>query len=151
MVLSLWCVVPARGTRSLTSDGSLLYITPVLFCATSRRQNTFNAVRRFISLDKSRARGPIQKIYTGRECVQSDGLVEEERLADVFDFGNGAFQVECLGQDNLENLRLVSTAAACYVPCGLAYLLHIDAMAGAGEDEGSPHGLGKPPCLRGRG
>lgn len=27
------------------------------------------------------------------------------------------------------------------------YLLHINAVAGAGEDQGCPHGLGKASCL----
>jgi hypothetical protein len=33
-----------------------------------------------------------------------DVLVQEQWLADVFDFGDGAFEVECLGQNNLEDL-----------------------------------------------
>ena len=36
---------------------------------------------------------------------QLDGLVKEERLADVLYLGNRAFQVERFRQDNLEDLR----------------------------------------------
>jgi len=32
------------------------------------------------------------------------GLIEEQGLADVLDFGDGAFQVEGLGEDDLEDL-----------------------------------------------
>lgn len=36
---------------------------------------------------------------------RSNGLVQEEWLADIFDFGNGALEVKRLGQDNLEDLE----------------------------------------------
>jgi hypothetical protein len=35
----------------------------------------------------------------------SYGLVEEERLADVFNFGDGALEVEGLGEDDFEDLK----------------------------------------------
>jgi hypothetical protein len=34
----------------------------------------------------------------------TDGLVEEEGLADVFDLGDGAFEVEGFGEDDFEDL-----------------------------------------------
>lgn len=36
--------------------------------------------------------------------VSSDGLVDEERLASVLNFWNGAFEIKGLGQDDLEDL-----------------------------------------------
>jgi hypothetical protein len=37
----------------------------------------------------------------------TDGLVKEEGLADVFDLGDGAFEVEGFGEDDFEDLVLV--------------------------------------------
>jgi hypothetical protein len=34
----------------------------------------------------------------------TDGLVEEERFADIFDLGNGAFEVKGFGEDDFEDL-----------------------------------------------
>lgn len=56
-------------------------------------------------------------------------LIQEQRFADILDFGDGAFQVECFGQDNLKNL------------------LHVDAVAGAAEDEAGAHSFGEPSSL----
>jgi len=53
---------------------------------------------------------PISPLHAVRFCLTSsvvasnDGLVEQERFADVFDFGDGAFEVECFGEDDLEDL-----------------------------------------------
>lgn len=33
-----------------------------------------------------------------------DRLVQQQRLADILDLGNRAFEIECLGEDNLEDL-----------------------------------------------
>jgi len=41
---------------------------------------------------------------TSSVVASNDGLVEQERFADVFDFGDGAFEVECFGEDDLEDL-----------------------------------------------
>jgi hypothetical protein len=41
-----------------------------------------------------------------------DGLVEEERLANVLDLGDCALEVECLGEDNLEYLGRVNSCAS---------------------------------------
>ena len=35
----------------------------------------------------------------------TDGLVEQEGFADVFDLGDRAFEVEGLGEDDFEDLR----------------------------------------------
>lgn len=46
---------------------------------------------------------------TKAPSLRSSGcLVDEEWLADVCDFGDGTFQVECLGDDNLEDLLRAS-------------------------------------------
>lgn len=37
--------------------------------------------------------------------MRLDRLVEEQWLADVFYFRNSAFEIECLGKDDLEYLR----------------------------------------------
>ncbi len=53
---------------------------------------------------------PFSPLHASRLCLNSsvvaldDGLVEEERFADVFDFGDGAFEVEGFGEDDLEDL-----------------------------------------------
>jgi hypothetical protein len=41
-----------------------------------------------------------------QDCLQ--GLVEEQGLANVFDFGNGAAEVKCFGEYNFENLSQVN-------------------------------------------
>ena len=40
----------------------------------------------------------------GVTVCRSNGLIEKEWLADIFDFGNGTLEVKRLGQDNLEDL-----------------------------------------------
>jgi hypothetical protein len=43
---------------------------------------------------------------------RSDGLVQQQRFADVLDLGNRTLQVKGLGQNNLEDLLQVSRAEA---------------------------------------
>lgn len=43
---------------------------------------------------------------------RSDGLVQQQRFADVLDLGNRTLQVKGLGQNNLEDLLQVSRADA---------------------------------------
>jgi hypothetical protein len=45
-------------------------------------------------------------MYLGFKVLSdlTDGLVEEEGFADVFDLGDCAFQVEGFGKDDLEDL-----------------------------------------------
>ena len=45
------------------------------------------------------------RVRPGSAVRRLDGLVEEERLANVFDLGDRAFQIKGLGEDYLENLR----------------------------------------------
>lgn len=49
-------------------------------------------------------------LVSRRECL--DGLIEQKRLSNVFDFGNGALEVECFRQDDLEDLQYISTNVA---------------------------------------
>lgn len=87
------------------------------------------------------------RVGNGSARLLSDVLVQQQRLADVFDFGDGALEVECLGKDNLEDL---DERGQPLVQARLAvaeYLLDVDAVAGAREDERRPHGLGKPARL----
>ena len=37
-----------------------------------------------------------------------NALVDEKRFSNVFDFGNRAFEVECFGEDDFEDLRICS-------------------------------------------
>jgi hypothetical protein len=37
--------------------------------------------------------------------VRSDSLVEEEGLADVFDFGDGTFEIEGFREDDFKDLE----------------------------------------------
>lgn len=39
------------------------------------------------------------------------GFVQKQRLADIFDFGDGALQIKCLAQNNFEYLSLISMLA----------------------------------------
>lgn len=57
-------------------------------------------------------------------------MVQQERLADGLDLGDGAFQVEGFAEDDLEDL------------------LHVDAMAGAAEDQAGAHGFGESSGLQ---
>lgn len=70
----------------------------------------------------------------------SDRLVQKQRLADILDLGDSAFEVECLGQDNLENLLDGKKTSAR--PCSeMTDLLHIDAVTSAAEDQAGLHRL----------
>lgn len=66
-----------------------------------------------------------------------DGLVEEKRLSNVFDLGDRALEVERLGEDDLEDLQDVSLCMKIEVV--FAYLLHVDAVTCAAEDETGLH------------
>ena len=48
-----------------------------------------------------------RKKWCGKDAKarSSYGLVEEERLADVFNLGDGALEVEGLGEDDFEDLK----------------------------------------------
>ncbi len=75
-------------------------------------------------------------------------MVEEERFADVFDFGDCAFEVEGFGEDDLEDLA----GHMCQSKVGRLggaeiYLLDVDAMAGTAEDEAGTHGFCKAASL----
>lgn len=89
----------------------------------------FLRVKSFFMFDFLKARGIQWCVCCGRGCFRkgarsrcvpdqagivslgvwvSDSLVEEERLADILDFGYRASQVECFGKNDLEDLEEVS-------------------------------------------
>lgn len=76
-------------------------------------------------------------------------MVEQERFADVFNFGNRALEVEGFGKDDFEDLE--SSWVSREVKTGIRglgyYLLHIDAMASTAEDETRSHGFCEAACL----
>lgn len=74
-------------------------------------------------------------------------LVEQQWLADVLDFWNGAFEVECFGENDLENLESMSAQSEMEGQEDGFYLLHIDAVTGAAEDEAGSHSFGKAAGL----
>jgi hypothetical protein len=70
-----------------------------------------------------------------------DGLVEQKGLADVLYLWYRTLQVEGLGKHNLEDLWMVSVIHG--MSHDNAYLLHVDAVASAAEDETSFHRSGE--------
>lgn len=52
-----------------------------------------------------RVAGPLGGGNPCRTTSSLAGLVDKQRLADVCDLGDGAFEIERLGEHNLENLR----------------------------------------------
>lgn len=81
-------------------------------------------------------------IITQPPCRHSDGLVQQQRFADILNLGNRTLQVEGLGQNNLEDLFKVSRVDAS--SAGYPDLLDIDAVAGAAEYQACFHRLSKP-------
>ena len=78
-------------------------------------------------------------------------MVEQEGLADVFDFGNGAFEVEGFGEDDFEDLVggvWISMMLGCYRGESDDYLLDIDTVTCAAEDETCSHCFGESASLR---
>jgi hypothetical protein len=66
-----------------------------------------------------------------------DGLVEEERLSNILYLGDCALEVKRFGKNDLENLWTISFCMA--IKAEAAYLLDIDAVACAAEDEAGFH------------
>jgi hypothetical protein len=64
----------------------------------------------------------------------------------VFYFGDGAFEVKCLGEDDLEDLHDCKHGLSQRSEYR-TYLLHVDTMACTAEDETSLHGLCESLCL----
>jgi hypothetical protein len=76
---------------------------------------------------------PIRSLY---------GLINEERFADVCDFGDGALEVESLGEYDLEDLRyMLELIHDKDKQNPMTDLLHVDAVARAAEDQRGAHGL----------
>lgn len=78
-------------------------------------------------------------------------LVQQERLASVFNFLNGASKVEGLGEDDFEDLVAVSRRKDIFYRYGVEgwkkYLLHVDAVRCAAKDETGFHRLGEAAGL----
>lgn len=81
--------------------------------------NAVNAVPTFLKLEKPNAttlllnglNAVTRKSRISRKCAGCSGtrrilhrLVQQEWFSDVFDFGNGAFEVEGFGEDDFEDL-----------------------------------------------
>lgn len=116
----------------------------LLSTAAARPEQTWEAVGRASRLEPWSDSPP-------RRCTafrRLDGLVEEERLSDVLYLGDCALEIECLGQDDLEDLGLVSRGVWSMDGWEL-YLLHVDAVTCAAEDEAGFHGSRKPLGLCG--
>lgn len=64
-----------------------------------------------------------------RILIASNRLVQQQRLSDILDFRDGAFQIEGFGEDDLEDL------------------LYVDAVAGTAEDETGAHCFGESSGL----
>lgn len=77
----------------------------------------------------------------------SNGLVQKEWLADIFDFGNGTLEVKRLGQDNLEDLEKGQPHVPTSVGYSITNLLYVNAVTRTRENQGSSHGFGKSPGL----
>lgn len=88
-------------------------------------------------------------------------MVEEERLSDVFDFRDGALQVEGFGKDDFEDLGEMWLELHAHVngnkrrrdqkkrqaERNMSYFLYVDAVTSTTEDETSSHRFGKASGL----
>lgn len=81
----------------------------------------------------------------------TDRLVQEQRLADVLNLRDGAAQIEGFGEDDFEYLGAggwLAMPEACVKEVrGGRHLLHVDAVAGAAEDEACLHCFGEASGL----
>lgn len=68
-------------------------------------------------IERSRGHRTRARTTGWRGRLKSAGLIQEQRLSYVLDFGDGALEVEGLGKDNLEDLQRVSfdCLAGCLV------------------------------------
>lgn len=73
-------------------------------------------------------------------------LVDEQRLPSVFYLWDGTLEVERFRQHDLEDLDELSMLMSRKGK-RRAYLLDVDAVAGAAKDETGTHGLGESSCL----
>lgn len=85
-------------------------------------------------------------IYHNDILILYNRLIQKEWLAYIFDFGDGAFQVKCLGQYDLEDLSW-SARKEKDQTSWCSDLLNIDAVASAAEYQTCSHGFRKPSCL----
>jgi len=69
-------------------------------------------------------------------------LVQQQRLPNVFNLRNCTFEVECLTQDDFEDLHQLVHTLSVHSRALVSYLLDVDTMAGAAEDQASPHSFG---------
>lgn len=74
-------------------------------------------------------------------------LVQQQRFTCVLNLGDGATKVKGFREDNLKDLSryvlMVDRAGAK----GITYLLHVDTVRCAAEDQTSLHGFGEATCL----
>ena len=74
-------------------------------------------------------------------------LVDQKGFTSIFDFGDGAFEVEGFREDDLEDLYRRVSIRIVGVLGKILYLLHVDTVACAAEDQTCPHRFGEAPSL----
>lgn len=80
----------------------------------------------------------------------SDGLIKQQRLTHVLDFGYCASEIEGFGEHNLEDLNRISISNKDHLVKSIsrkgektAHLLHINTMTGRTKDQTRFHSFGK--------